>query len=261
MDTVLEAKEINFAYEKNYIIENLSTKIEKGKFISIIGPNGSGKTTLLKLFLNILNRKSGKIFLKNRDIRKYKRRDIAKNISYVPQKSDMNFDFNVEEIVSMGRAPYIHSLASETEKDRKIIKNSMLKTDVYDLKNRSIQNLSGGEFQRVIIARAITQDTEIMLLDEPISHLDIHHQIEILDTLKNLNKNENITIVLILHDINMAIRYSDKIILMDKGKIMSQGIPDKVVTEENLYNIYKMNFEILISEQEDTKYIIPKRRC
>lgn len=239
------------------ILHSINLNIEKNKFYSIIGPNGSGKTTLLKNITKAVEPLKNTIFINELEIQKLKNKEFAKKIAYVPQSTQINFDFSVMDIVLMGRTPYLKRFQSEGANDIQIAKNVMKLTDTWNLKDKNINDLSGGERQRVIIARAIVQETGILLLDEPISNLDIHHQIKVLDTIKTLNKEQELTVVIVLHDLNLAAQYSDYLILINEGKIQSQGIPENVLTPENIKEVYNMEICILKNPITHKPHIIP----
>ncbi|MEG1255665.1 ABC transporter ATP-binding protein [Clostridium sp.] len=228
-DCAVNIESLNFAFEQEEILNNINLKIEKGKFYSILGPNGSGKTTLIKNVCKILSSKYGNIYVDNKGIRRLGSREMAKEMALVPQNTTVEFDFSVLDIVLMGRTPYISRFSTESEEDLRIVQAAMEATNIWHLRHKSINSLSGGERQRVIVARAITQETDIILLDEPISSLDIYHQVEILNTIKKLNLKKNITIIAVLHDLNLAAAYSDPIIMMHKGRVYSQGTPEEIL--------------------------------
>ena len=253
----IEVKNLKFLYNNEKILDNVNIRMEKGKFYSIIGPNGSGKTTLIKNICKILEGENGHIFINEKDINKMDFNSISKSISVVSQDTNIDFDFSVMDIVLMGRTPYIKTFSTETYKDLNIAKDAMEFLDVWRLKDKNIRSLSGGERQRVLIARAICQNTDIILLDEPISHLDIKYQIELLNKLKSLNISKNITIIAILHDLNLASTYSDYIVLMNKGKIVDSGTSEQVLTKENIKNVYNIKVDILLHPTSHKPYVIP----
>lgn len=253
----LEIKDLEFGYNENLVIKGVSFNIEKGKFVSIIGPNGSGKSTLLKTINHLYNPTKGSILVDGININDMKKRDLAKKIALVPQDTVVDYDFTVEEIVLMGRHPYKSRFQKEDEGDYKVINESLEMTNTLKLKKRLITEISGGERQRVIIAKALAQKPSIILLDEPTSHLDINHQMDILNLLKRLNKEHGTTIILVIHDINLAARYSDEIILIDKGKISDMGKPEDIITSDNIENIYNLKVAIEKNKYTDTTYITP----
>ena len=253
----LKIQNLDWNYGSQRVLNNLNFNIEKGKFYTILGTNGSGKTTLAKIITKSLEIDSDKIFLISEDLSKMNNKQTAKRIATVPQNTIVDFDFSVMDIVLMGRAPYLRRFQSETSYDLEIAKNAMKKTNTWHLKDKKIDEISGGERQRVIIARAITQDTEILILDEPISNIDIHHQIQLLDVLKNLNKEKNITIITILHDLNLAAQYSDEIILLSEGEIVTIGNPQEVLTKEVIKEVYNIKVDMVVNPSTGRPYIIP----
>jgi iron complex transport system ATP-binding protein len=254
----IEIKDLEFSFDKqSQVLKNISLDISKGKFYSILGPNGSGKTTLLKLISKLLSTDDHKVMIDNEDINSIKTKALSKKMAIVPQQTSVEFEFSALDIVMMGRAPHISRFSSESENDFSIVKKAMVLTNTWDLKNKSINALSGGERQRVIIARAIAQETDIVLLDEPISHLDIHHQIDLLNQMKTLNKKSGKTIVAVLHDLNLAAAFSDVIILMRNGKIHSIGKPEIVLNEETIEEVYGLKVHILKEPGNNRPYIIP----
>lgn len=257
MDYALEVEKLNFAYEEELTLKDISFNIKKGEFISIIGPNGSGKSTLLKNISNIYSPQSGSIKIYNNDIKKYGTRELAKNIALVPQDTIISYNFSVLDIVLMGRFSHLNRFEKEREEDFKIVYEALKKTNTFHLKDRNIDEISGGERQRVIIARALAQEPKIIFLDEPTSHLDINHQMELLNLLKILNKERKTTIILVIHDINLACRYSDKIILMNNGEIVSIGTPKEVVTRKNIEKTYGLNIIVEENPYTDSIYIVP----
>lgn len=253
----LEIEKLNFGYETKTVLKEISFKVKQGEFISIIGPNGSGKSTLLKLLSNIYKPKSGNILIYGRNIKEYKGKELAKKMALVPQNTVIDYDFFVEDIVLMGRYPYIGRFEKEKDKDYHIVDEALKLTNTYYLKNRRINEISGGECQRVIIAKALAQNPDILLLDEPTSHLDINHQMEILRLLKDLNKKRGTTIVLVIHDINLASRYSDRILLLNNGNILGIGQPSEVVNRSNIEKAYNLKVAIERNRITDSIYIIP----
>lgn len=251
-------KNLNYNYGETHILDNININFERNKFYSIIGPNGSGKTTLLKNILRTLPVESKSIYIDDQDLTSFKNKDLAKKISSVPQNTNIDFQFSVFDIVLMGRTPYLKRFETEGNKDLLIVQEAMEMTNTWHLKDKNINELSGGERQRVIIARALAQQCEIILLDEPISNLDIQHQIEILDTIKYLNRN--VTIVAVLHDLNLAAQYSDSLILLNNGKIVSYGTVEEVLTEKNIRSAYNMDTYIIKNPVTGKPHIIPISR-
>lgn len=243
--------------KEKYILNNICGSFHKGGFYGILGPNGSGKTSLIRHILRFLDTKQGTICLDGKNIKDYSRKELACNISFVPQNVNMDVNFSVYDIVAMGRNPYMKRFQDLSEKDKKVINHAMEVTSCVHLKDKTFSYLSGGEAQRVLVARAIAQDTEYLILDEPISHLDIRYQIELMETLKKLNEKENKTIIAILHDLNLSSAYCKEIFLMKNGYVYAQGPVKEVLTKENLKAVYDMNFEIHKMNNKDTMFFIP----
>lgn len=253
----ISVNNLNCIIDGKSILNNISLSFKKGKFYSIVGPNGSGKTTLLKNILKLLAVEKNTILIERNDVNKLNNNQLSKLISYVPQNTSIEFDFSVIDIVMMGRNPYLKRFQAETKKDYEIAEEAMKRTNIWNLKNRSINTLSGGERQRVIIARALTQSTDIILLDEPISQLDIHHQINIMKLLKELTEEMNITVITVIHDLNYAIQYSDYLLFLNNGKVFSFGYPEEVITKENLKEVYGMKFNIIKNSSNNKPIILP----
>ncbi|WP_053954962.1 heme ABC transporter ATP-binding protein [Inediibacterium massiliense] len=257
MSMDVNISKLSFGYKDTKILEDISFYIPSRAFMSIIGPNGSGKSTLLKNISSVLKPQSGNVKIGEKDIHKMSYKEIAKIIAVVPQETNIEFRFTAEDIVLMGRSPHMNRLQSESTNDYKIVRDAMKSTHTDHLKDRFINELSGGERQRVIIARALAQEPKIILLDEPTSSLDIRHQIEILQLIKNSNQKEGRTVVAVLHDINLAARFSTHILLLKNGKIIGSGSPDEVITVENLKNAYGMDMVVEKSPYTNTPYVIP----
>lgn len=253
----INIKDLSCTLGNEKIINNINLNIESNKFYSIIGPNGSGKTTLLRNISKAIEPLSQTIFVIGSDIKKLKFKELSKKIAYVPQSTQLDFNFSVMDIVLMGRTPYLKRFQNESTYDLEMAENAMNLTNTWHLRDRNINELSGGERQRVIIARAIVQQTDILLLDEPISNLDIQHQIKILDTLKTLNIEKKLTIIAVLHDLNIAAQYSDYLILVNKGEVQSQGTPEKVLTRKNILDVYNLDTYIIQNPITQKPHIIP----
>lgn len=251
----LQVENLQFGYRKQLVLKGLSFKIEKGNFISIIGPNGSGKSTLLKTLNQLYSPSAGSILIGGTNINRLKKKELARKVALVPQDTIIDYDFTVEDIVLMGRHPYKGRFQKENEKDYKIVNEVLKMTNTFHLKDRIITEISGGERQRVIIAKALAQKPSIILLDEPTSHLDINHQIEILNLLKRLNEEMGTTIVIVIHDVNLASRYSDEIIMLNEGEILEIGRPERVITKKNIEYVYDIKVEIEKNKYTDRLYL------
>ena len=239
---VVAFEELSFKAGPNTILNSVTHELYKGCFYSVAGCNGSGKTTLLQTLLQIKKASSGKIFLPEAILNK------AHYFSYVPQNTQLEFDFTVEEVVMMGRYPYYSGITGPTKEDKMKVQEALELTDIVNLRNRSVTTLSGGERQRAIIARALAQDTPIMFLDEPVSQLDVYHQIEVLKLLREIVDTQNKTIVTVLHDLNQVSEFTDHVMVMDKGGIAANGTPIEVLTPKLLKDIFRVKAEWVCSE-------------
>ncbi|WPK12310.1 ABC transporter ATP-binding protein [Lysinibacillus louembei] len=223
---------------KKQHLQNISTAIQHGKITTIIGPNGCGKSTLLNVMARNNSPVQGKATLDNKDLVDYKPKEFAQKFAIVYQQNDIPQDLSVERLVGYGRMPY-HSLLKKNEvKDQQAVDWALACTSLSEKRHYDLSALSGGERQRVWIAMALAQQSELLCLDEPTTYLDIYYQLELLELVKELNEKHGLTIVMVLHDINQAIRYSDHIILMSAGRIVAEGAPRDVITKETVKDVY-----------------------
>lgn len=241
---MIKTENIKFSYNKEKILKGIDLNFKKGDFVGIIGPNGSGKSTLLKNISRSLHADSGTIYLDSRILSEYDSKELAQKLAVVPQDCQISFNFDVYDVIMMGRHPYQKRWSRLKERDRKIVKDVMEVTDTLKLKEKKINELSGGERQRVIIARALAQKPEILLLDEPTASLDINYQGEIYDLLKHLNSSMNLTIITVSHDLNLTAQYCKKLILLKNGNIFASGSAEEVLTEKNIERVY--NTKVMI---------------
>lgn len=241
MAVVLKIQNVECAYGATRVLDGITFSIERGSFTGIIGPNGSGKSTLLRCISRVLKPARGAVLLDERNLYSLGSREVARQMAVVPQETAVNFSFTVEEVVMMGRSPHLDRFESEGERDFEVAARVMELTDTRILANRPVTAISGGERQRVIIARALAQEPEIILLDEPTSHLDINHQLEILNLLQRLNQEKKLTIISVFHDLNLAAQYCHTLILMQKGQVFALGTPEEVLTAHNIKDIYGTN--------------------
>jgi iron complex transport system ATP-binding protein len=238
MNPAINTTHVSYAFDSRSVLRNLSFSVGKGDFFIIIGPNGSGKTTLLKIFAGLLKSQEGQIEVMGRFIGDYKRKSLARIIALVPQQLPLDFPFTVAESVLMGRAPYQGAFGIECETDLAIAGQAMAFTEIEHLSDRRLDQLSGGEQQRVFIARAICQEPQIMLLDEPTASLDLAHQVRVMDLMERLKAEKGVTVVMISHDVNLAAMYSDKLLILKDGEIISMGLPREVLSFEKLEETY-----------------------
>jgi iron complex transport system ATP-binding protein len=252
----LQAKGIEFGYSSSMILKDVSFEIGPSRLVTIVGPNGSGKSTLIKCIDRILTPACGNILIDRKDVTKMDRMEIAKNLSYVPQSSARTFSSNVFDTVLMGRRPHIGWLSSSDDEEK--VWEVLRLLGIEELAMSGFGELSGGQQQKVLIARALVQETKVMLLDEPTSNLDIWHQLDVMNIVSDLVKKRRMTALIALHDLNLASRYSDGIIMMKKGRIMAVGDPTSVLTPENIEAIY--NVEVAVRSQSEAPFIVPVKQ-
>lgn len=237
----LEVKDLKINISENEIIKRVSIDVNSGDFVGILGPNGSGKSTLLRAIYRIQKFSSGAIFLNDLEIEKYKSKQLAKQMAVVGQFNNISFDLTVEEIVMMGRTPHLEVFERESQTDMDIVYDSLQKVGMLKFKNRKYDSLSGGEKQRIVLARALTQKPSLLILDEPTNHLDITYQLQILGIIKDLGIN----VLAALHDLSLASSYCDKVYILNEGEVDSVGAPTEVITREMIRRIYNVDCEIL----------------
>lgn len=238
----LKVDNLSFNYCDKNIIENICLNVKKGDFIGIIGPNGSGKSTLLKNIYRALEPNSGFIELDGENLSKMNFKKSAAKMGVVGQENFVPFDFSVEEIVAMGRNPYKKLFDSDTKEDKQIVMDSLEKIGMKEMSKRNYIQLSGGEKQRVLLARVLAQQTDFLILDEPTNHLDIYYQLQIFDLVKNLD----VTVLSAIHDLNIAALYCDFLYVLKDGKVSRYGTPEEILTPEIIYDIYGINADVRI---------------
>ena len=240
------------------VLRDISANFQAGEFYGILGPNGAGKTSIVRQILRLQESSSGTVMMDDKNIKNISRKEMALNLSFLPQDIKYDVDFTAYDVVAMGREPHRKRFAPLTTEDKRIIEEAMEFTNCLHLKDKSISFMSGGERQRVMIARTIAQDTPWIILDEPVSNLDVRHQAELMVVLERLRKEKGKTIVAILHDLNLAATFCTRIILMKKGQIYKEGKTDQVLTEENLQKVYELTFEFLENDKGRLPYIMPR---
>jgi len=241
---LMRLEDISFAYETTPVLRDLSISIREQDFIGLIGPNGSGKSTLLKIMGAILKPDSGSIQFKESSLPKINKKLFAQSVSWIPQDHPMVFPFKVSEIVLMGRHPYLSPLSFESEEDFEISRSAMEITMTSQFADRYFNEISGGEKQRVMIASALAQNPEMMLLDEPTAALDLKYQIQILSILKNLNAGNKMTLIMAMHDLNLASSFCNRLILLNEGKIVRDGTPEQVLEKNILEQVYGIEVDL-----------------
>ena len=258
--SILQTKNIIFSYSQKTVLHSISMDITRGEFVGIIGPNGSGKSTLLKLLGAVLIADSGKLYFKEKNYLDYNRKQLARSITWIPQEHPMVFPFKVSEVVLMGRHPYLSAFAFEGDEDIEIARSAMERTQTIQFAERNFNEISGGEKQRVVIAGAIAQEPELMILDEPTSALDIKYQIQILNILKQLNEDKNMTVILAMHDLHLASKFCKRLVLLEDGKIFKDGETEEVLRKDHIEKVYGVKVHLTRDPDGDIM-ISPNTLC
>ncbi len=238
MKKVVEVNGLDFSYNGKPVLRQIGLDIRDGEFLGILGPNGSGKTTLLKCLNRSLKVPRGRVKVRGRDVNDISRRELAQTFAVVAQEAVYGFDFTVQEVVSMGRYPHLGRFEFESPAHRSIVEKAMKYTKVFKLRSKPVTRISGGEKQRVMIAQALAQEPRVLLLDEPTKNLDIGHELDVLDLIKKKNKDGDVTVIAVLHDLNLAARYCDRIALLKEGKIFDIGGAGKVLSPRNIKEVF-----------------------
>lgn len=234
---VLQAKDVSWSPNQSFVIQNININIKAGETVAIVGPNGAGKTSLLKCFYGEYNNYQGNIYLNGKCLTQLSTKVIAKHIAVVNQHTDSVFNLTVLDIVSMGLIPHKGIFDLNTDEDRSNIKQALIKVDLYGKKEQIFSTLSGGEQQRILIARAIVQKPDILIMDEPTNHLDMYYQHQILTLAKKLN----ITLLITIHDLNLAAQYCDRVLIINQGEVVADDLPELVFNQKLLSEIFKLD--------------------
>ena len=251
---------LSSGYNKTKIIKELDLQIPVGKISVILGSNGSGKSTLLKSMIRLIHPMEGEIKLDDEPINKIPTKKLAQKIGLLPQTQESIVGITVYDVVARGRYPHQKAFSSLNDKDIEAVEYALEKMGIKELATRNIEDLSGGQRQRVFIAMALAQETDILFLDEPTTYLDITYQIEILDLLADLNKEKNITVVMVLHDISIAARYADYLFIMKKGRLINQGTPNEIINEKLIKEAFGLNCKIIPDPLSNTPLLVLKSR-
>jgi len=236
--------QVSFSYNDTPVLDHIDLRVEKGEMVALLGPNGSGKTTLIKLMSGILKPSQGEIHLDGSRLGRMKRREVAQRVAVVPQQFNMPFAFTLREVVLLGRTPFLKPFFDEGERDHRVVEQAIALIGIEGLKGRFFNELSGGERQKAILAKALAQEPKLLLLDEPTAHLDINHQVEILDLVKGLNRGQGLTVIGAMHDLNLAALYFNRLILLKEGRIFADGAPEKVLTAETIKEVFSASVQV-----------------
>ncbi|WOO86698.1 ABC transporter ATP-binding protein [Mollicutes bacterium LVI A0039] len=238
---MIKIENLTINYEDQCVLDNVSTTFPKGQITTIIGPNGCGKSTLIKAIAGLFDNGKSQIKIDGKPRSEYQRKEFSRKVSFLMQFSAAPIGMTVRELVTFGRQPYKQKFKNFTTEDYKVINWAMRKTSTDKFEDKLVSQLSGGEKQRVFLALALAQKTEVIILDEPTNHLDIKYQHELLQLIQELNLEEKITIICVLHDVNQAYRYSDKVVVMKSGKIIASGTPEQCLTKDIMHQVYDVN--------------------
>ena len=263
MQTAVKTDSLSIGYSERLLFENLDLHIPRGEISVFVGSNGCGKSTLLRSIARLLKPTTGSVLLEGKDVHRMSSRDVAKKMGILPQSPVSPEGLTVHDLVKQGRYPHQSWLKRWTEEDTEKVEAAMEATRISDLRDRAVDTLSGGQRQRAWIAMTLAQDTDIILLDEPTTYLDMTHQIEILDLLFELNEKKNRTIVMVLHDLNLASRYAHNIIAIKDGKVHEQGKPENIITCDLVRSVFGMECQVSIDPMFGTPHCIPfgRGRC
>lgn len=239
----LEVKDLRYDYDGKVVLDGVSFELRPGEILGILGPNGCGKTTMLRNLNRNLSPKGGCVMLEGTDLEDIQKKAIARRVAAVPQSNEIRFAFTVREMVEMGRMPFQEAFRGSSSEDERIVDEAMESTGISGMADRLINTMSGGERQRVIIARAIAQTPEVILMDEPTLHLDINMQFEVLDLVRRLSREKGLSVVIVSHDLPMVARYCDRMILVHDHRVFAVGTPDEILTPENMRTVFSIDAE------------------
>ncbi len=253
----VKVDDLRFSYNGKGVLEGLDLTVRKGEFIGVVGPNGSGKTTLLKNIGGVLDPDDGAVYLGEKELTTIPIGEVATKVAALEQETSVGFDFTVREVVEMGRFPHLDRFERHSEGDLEAVDRAIEITDLEEFSERYVNQLSGGEKQRVFLALALAQEPELLLLDEPTASLDINYQIKIMETVKCL-QSEGLTVIAAIHDLNLAAQYADRVALMADGEVEVVGEPNDVLTKDNIAKVFGVDVEVEDSEVKGSIHIFPK---
>ncbi len=251
----LAAVDLCFAYGRQPVLAGIHFALQPGEWLTVVGPNGAGKTTLLRCLLGLVRPSGGTVLVDNRPLASLPRREIARQLALLPQNSEIPFGFTVREVVSTGRTPHLGRFRPMTTQDHAIVDEALAATETTELADRMITQLSGGESQRVFLARAFAQDTPVLLLDEPTTNLDLFHERTLLDQVRQ-RQQQGVAVLAVLHDLNLAARYSDRILVLREGKAAALGTPQETLTRELIRDVFRVEPQVLRDEGSERIRIV-----
>jgi len=251
----IEVRDLRYTYSKYLVLDDVDLQVKEGEILGILGPNGCGKTTLLRNLNKNLSPDGGCILLDGEDMADMSKKEIAQSIAVVPQTNEISFSFTAREIIAMGRMPFKKLMDPDTREDQEIIDQAIAATGLERLQDRRINTMSGGERQRVMIARALVQSPRILLMDEPTLHLDINTQFEALDLVSKLAREKGLTVVIVSHDLPMVARYCDRVAMIHDHKVMCVGTLDEVLTPENMRKVFNVDAELGVDSKTGEKTV------
>lgn len=241
---MIRISQLSFSYNERPVLHHIDLTVESGEMVSLSGPNGSGKTTLIKLVSGVLHPDKGEIRLDGEDVSRMKRRQVAQRVAVVPQQFFTPFAFTVREVVLLGRTPFLKAFSDENRESRLAVEQAMEQVGIQDLKDRYFNEISGGERQKAVLAMALSQEPQVLLLDEPTAHLDINHQVEIVELVRTLNRERGLTVIGAMHDLNLAALYFSRLVLLKDGRVFADGHPGEVLTEEAIKAVFSASVQV-----------------
>jgi iron complex transport system ATP-binding protein len=256
-EIALDLEGVSFAYDSQPVLSSVDLAVESGRFFGLLGPNGSGKTTLLQLLSGAIRADSGAVKVMGRDVVAWDRRELARLVAVVPQRFDLAFPFTVQEVVLLGRVPHRGPLALDRADDLKVAREAMDAVEVSHLASRRMHELSGGEFKRVVVAKALAQQPRILLLDEPAAHLDIRHQVSLYELIEDIRRRTGFTVVSAMHDLNLAAAYCDRVALLSQKRIARAGSVEEVMTYRNLRDVFGTEIYVGVNELTGHRLFTP----
>lgn len=259
-EIALDLAGVSFAYDSEPVLSGIDLAVESGRFFGLLGPNGSGKTTLLQLLSGAIRADSGAVRVLGREVDAWDRRELARLVAVVPQRFDLAFPFTVQEVVLLGRVPHRGPLALDRAEDLQVAQEAMQAVEVRHLAGRRMHELSGGEFKRVVVAKALAQQPRILLLDEPAAHLDIRHQVSLYELIEDIRRRTGFTVVSAMHDLNLAAAYCDRVALLSQKRIARAGSVEEVMTYRNLRDVFGTEIYVGVNELTGHRLFTPMAR-